>query len=156
MESAIGIYQPVYKPALAERLDRGFIAFDWLSNPAPAFRELALHQHFADRKIHSRHRLTGLLSAKFFSKTKLRSRQVYDWIAENPGYELYLINGLPYIPYANYNIIERGQLQHQPAFEVRMRALCREIGLKIPEEFPRQTNANLCACNYWIASSGFW
>ena len=73
MEPSIGIYQPFFKPALLERLDRGFIALDWLSNPAPALRELAIHRHIAAEKIYSRHQLTGLLSAKFFSKTKLKS-----------------------------------------------------------------------------------
>jgi hypothetical protein len=156
MEPLIGIYQPFYKTALIERLDFGFIALDWLSNPTPALRELALHHHIAVQNIYSRHRLTGLLSPKFFAKTKLRSQQVYDWIADNPGHEIYLINGLPYIPYANYNDIERSKINNHPAFESWTRTLCREIGLELPEQFPRQTHANLCACNYWIASPSFW
>ncbi len=155
MESFIGIYQPYYKPALIERLDRGFIALDWLSNPTPALRELALHHHMAVQKIYSRHHLTGLLSPKFFAKTKLRSQQVYDWIADNPGHDIYLINGLPYITYANYNDIERSKLNNHAAFESGPGVLQRD-GLELPEEFPRQTHANLCACNYWVASPSFW
>lgn len=154
--SAIGIYQPVFKAALAERLDPGFIALSWLSNPMPALRELALHRHIAINKIYERHRLTGLFSAKFFSKTRLRSQQVHQWISENPGYDVYLINGMPYIPYASYNLIERSTNIHNPRFEKWARFVSSVIGLELPEPLPRQTNANLCACNYWVGSARFW
>lgn len=156
MNSTIGIYQPFYKPALIPRLDRGFTPLDWLANPAPALRELTLHRHIAVNKLYARHQLTGLLSPKFFSKTRLSSWRVYDWISENPGYDIYLINGMPYIPYANYNLIERSRLLHNPRFEEWVRLVCCEIGLPLPEQLPRQTNANMCACNYWVASSKFW
>jgi hypothetical protein len=156
MESRIGIYQPCYKPALIERLDPGFIMLDWMSNPAPALRELALHQHIADEKIYTQHQLTGLLSPKFYSKTRLDSRQVYDWISDNPGRDIYLIGGLPYVPYANYNSLERSKIVSHPAFERWARSVANEIGLDIPQHLPRQTNANFCGCSYWIASPAFW
>jgi hypothetical protein len=156
MKCSIGIYQPFYKRALIERLDPGFIPLDWMSNPAPALRELALHRHIAVNRIYAGHQLTGLLSPKFFSKTGLRSQQVYDWISANPGHDIYLINGLPYLPYANYNLIERSTIVHHPSFESWARSLSSEIGLELPGKLPRQTNANLCVCNYWIASARFW
>jgi hypothetical protein len=156
MKSSVGIYQPFYKPALIERLDPGFIALDWLSNPTPALRELALHRHIAINRIYGRHQLTGLFSPKFFSKTGLRSQEVYDWISGNPGHDIYLINGLPYIPYASYNLIERSTNIHNPKFESWARSVAREIGLELPVELPRQTNANLCVCNFWVGSATFW
>ncbi|THD72723.1 MAG: hypothetical protein E7813_03760 [Bradyrhizobium sp.] len=152
----IGIYQPFFKPELVERLDRGFLALDWLPNPAPALRELALHKHIADRKIYEKHQLTGVLSAKFFSKTKLKSEQVYNWILDNPKHDIYLVNGFPYVPYAGYNNVERTIIQRGYPFDILMRKLCRRIGLELPEEFPRQIQANLCLCSYWIASATFW
>src|SRR5476649_2687741 len=121
MKSSIGIYQPFYKRALIERLDPGFIPLDWMSNPAPALRELALHRHIAVNRIYSGHQLTGLLSPKFFSKTRLRSQQVYDWISDNPGHDIYLINEAPYTSYASYNGIERSKINCHPAFESSMR-----------------------------------
>jgi hypothetical protein len=156
MGSSIGIYQPFFKASVIERLDPGFMALDWLLNPTPALRELALHQHIAVQGIYSRHQLTGLLSPKFFSKTNLRSQQVYAWIADNPGHDIYLINGGPYGPYTTYNSVERSKITHHPAFESWMRALCGTIGFELPKDFLRQTNANRCACNYWIASPTFW
>jgi hypothetical protein len=156
MESSIGIYQPFYKPSLVERLDPGFIPLDWLSNPAPALRELALHHHIATSRLFARHALTGLLSPKFFSKTRLRARQVYDWIAENKGHDIYLINGGAHVPYVHYNGVVRNRILHSPVFEERMRDLCAKIGFELPEKFPRQTNANRSGCNYWMASATFW
>jgi hypothetical protein len=156
MERSVGIYQPFFKASLIERLDPGFIALDWMSNPTPALRELALHKHIAVQNIYSRHQLTGLLSPKFFAKTNLHSQQVYDWIADNPGHDIYLINGGPYGPYTTYNSVERTKISQGPAFESWMRALCMTFGLELPEELPRQTNGNRCSCNYWIASPTFW
>ena len=52
MEASVGIYQPFYKPAFVERLDGGFIPLDWLANPAPALRELALHRHMTTCLVH--------------------------------------------------------------------------------------------------------
>lgn len=156
MEPPVGIYQPFYKPSLIERLDPGFIPLDWLANPMPALRELALHHHIATHRLFARHRLTGLLSPKFFAKTRLRSQQVYDWIADHPGRDVYVISGGSHVPYVNFNSVERSQLRHSPLFEQQMRSLCRRIGFDLPKEFPRQTNANRSAASYWIASAAFW
>jgi len=156
MESSVGIYQLFYKSSLIKRLDPGFIPLDWLSNPMPALRELAVHDHIAKTRLFARHRLTGFFSPKFFSKTGLRSQRVYDWIAENPGHDIYLISGGCHVPYVHYNGVVRNQILHSPEFEDRMRDLCEKIGFELPEEFPRQTNANRSGCSYWIASATFW
>jgi hypothetical protein len=156
MKSPIGIYQPFFKPALIERLDAGFTPLNWLSNPAPGLRELALHRYIASHEIYLKHELTGLVSPKFFSKTKLDAKSVHQWIADNPGRDVYLVNGAPFVPYANYNAIERNNINHSPILEQRLRLLCRDIGLSLPPRLPRQTHANLCCCSYWIASADFW
>ncbi|THD70160.1 MAG: hypothetical protein E7813_09145 [Bradyrhizobium sp.] len=156
MESSVGIYQPFYKSSLIKRLDPGFIPLDWLSNPTPALRELALHHHIAQNKLFARHRLTGLFSPKFFSKTGLHSQRDYDWIAESPGHDIYLISGGCHVPYLHYNGVVRNQILHSPEFEERMSDLCGKIGFELPEEFPRQTNANRSGCSYWVASATFW
>jgi hypothetical protein len=155
MKPSIGIYQPFYKPELVERLDDGFTALNWLSNPAPALREFALHRYIAQQKIYKRHQLSGVLSPKFFSKTGLLSSQIYSWLEDNPGRDLYLVNGMPFLPYQHFNGVERNYTQN-PEFERHFRSLCAAIGFELPEEFPRQTNADFCGCSYWIGSPGFW
>jgi hypothetical protein len=155
MAPGVGIYQPFYKSELRKRLDPGFTPLDWMSNPSPRLRELALHHHILGERLHRKHKLTGLLSPKFYSKTGLVAGTIYQWIANNPGHDIYLINGTPFVPYANYNAVERNRIQ-APAFENQMRSLCQIIEFPLPDQFSRQTNANLCGCNYWIASSSFW
>jgi len=156
MTPSIGIYQPFYKPALIERLDPGFVSLDWQSNPTPGLRELALHRHIATNRLFARHELTGLFSPKFFSKTGLHSSQVSEWIAKNPGYDIYLISGGCHVPYVHFNGVVRNQMIHSPDFEERMRDLCGKIDFPLPKEFPRQTNLNRSGCNYWVASRDFW
>jgi hypothetical protein len=151
----IGIYQPFFNQAVRDYLDPGFIALDWLHNPLPELRELALHQHILQSRIHENHRLTGLLSPKFFSKTKLTSDEVFGWIERNPGHDLYCFNGRAFIPYIAYNSVERGAFVH-PGFEQGMRRVCREIGFELPLELGRQTNAQSLQCNYWCATPSFW
>ncbi|THD75171.1 MAG: hypothetical protein E7813_01565 [Bradyrhizobium sp.] len=96
------------------------------------------------------------MSPKFYSKTRLGSQHVHDWISDNPGRDIYLIGGLPYVPYANYNSVERSTIVSHPAFESWARSVGGEIGLELPDTLPRQTNANFCGCSYWIASPEFW
>jgi hypothetical protein len=149
----IGIYQPLFNEAIREYLGPGFITLDWLHNPSPELRELALHHHILQSRIFERHNLTGIFSPKFFSKTGLTSREVKDWISQNPGHEIYCFNGRPFVPYTCYNSME--QASH-PGFEDGMRRVCRAIGFDLPAESGRQTNRQTIYCNFWCASPSFW
>jgi hypothetical protein len=150
----IGIYQPLFNEAIREYLDPGFITLDWLHNPSPELRELALHHHILQSRLFERHKLTGLVSPKFFSKTGLTSHEVKDWINQNPGHEIYCFDGRPFVPYTSYNSIERGALSH-PGFEDWMRRVCRAVGFDLPVELGRQTNQQTIHCNFWCASASF-
>jgi len=152
-----GIYQPVFMQSLRPYLDPGFLELDWQHNPTPALRELALHEHIYNSGVYFDHDLTGLLSPKFFSKTALTSSEVKEWIARNPGHELYCITGRPFVPYIAYNGIERAQRNRSlPEFEAKLRRLCAEIGYRLPRELGRQTNRDLLLCNYFVGTRSFW
>jgi len=153
--SEIAIYQPFFNEAVREYLDPGFIALDWLHNPRPELRELLLHHHILKSRVFERHELTGLVSPKFYSKTGLCSREVKNWILENPGHEIYCFEGRPFIPYTAYNNLERGKLLH-PGFEEGMRYICSKIGLDLPSELDRQSIGQTIHCNYWCATPRFW
>jgi hypothetical protein len=112
--------------------------------------------HLADSKIYQGHDLTGLLSPKFYSKTGLTSGRLEQWISGHPGYDLYGINGQPYVSYTAFNTIEQAERSHGLPFEKGIRALCAEIGLDLPAEFGRQTNSNAFYCNYWCGTREFW
>lgn len=155
LNSPIGIYQPLFNEAIREYLDPGFITLDWLHNPSPELRELAVHHYILESRIFERHSLTGIVSPKFFSKTGLTSREVKDWINQNPGHEVYCIDGRPFVPYTSYNSIERAALSH-PEFEDGMRRVCSAIGFDLPVELGRQTNQQTIHCNFWCASPSFW
>jgi len=153
--SEIGLYQTVFTEAVREYLDPGFIALDWLNNPRPELREIALHHHILHERLFERHRLTGLVSPKFFAKTGLTSSDVERWINENPGHEIYCFDGRPFVPYTNFNGIERGNLCH-PGFGEGLRYVCQKIGFDLPVELGRQSIRQTVHCNYWCATPGFW
>ena len=153
---SIGIYQPVYDESVRPFLDSGFIELDWRHNPAPALREFTLHRHICETGLFNRHDLTGLVSPKFFAKTGLGSRAVKSWIADNPGHELYCIDGRPFVAYRSYNSIEWAEHAHPPNFEDRMRRVCSAIGFELPVELGRQSVRQSIHCNYWFATASFW
>lgn len=154
-DSRIGIYQPIFKEAIREYLDPGFIALDWLHNPSPEMRELALHHHILQSRLYEKHDYTGLFSPKFFAKTGLTAHEVKDRITKNPGHEIYCFDGRPFIAYTAYNSMERGALVH-PGFEEGVRHLCREIGFDLPVELGRQTNQQTIYASFWCATPNFW
>jgi hypothetical protein len=155
LSASIGIYQPLFTKAVREYLDPGFTVLDWLHNPSPELRELALHHHIWQSRLFERRHLTGLLSPKFFSKTGLTSRDVKHWIKQNPGHDIYCFDGRPFVPYTHYNSIERGVINH-PEFEDLTRRVCLAIGFGLPVQLGRQTNRQTIYCNFWCASSSFW
>jgi len=155
LDAKIGIYQPIFKESIRQYLDPGFIALNWLHNPSPELRELALHQHILRCRFYEKHELTGLFSPKFFAKTGLAAHVVKKWIDKNPGHALYCFDGRPFIPYTAYNSVERGALSHHD-FEKGMRQVCRAIGLDLPVELGRQTNQQTIHCNFWCATPAFW
>ena len=152
----IGIYQSVYSEAVRDFLDHGFIPLNRIGNPEPELRELGIHCDMFDAGLHRQHDLTGLVSPKFFSKTLLRSSHVHCWIEENPGYDLYLINARPFVPYTTFNCIDRAERAHGPNFERRFRQMCSDIGLKTPEVIGRQNHTNTVYCSYWCGTQALW
>jgi hypothetical protein len=152
----LGAYQVVLSDEIVPFLDGGFLPLDWRANPTPELREIAIHAHVGRSGLFRNHKITGAISAKFYVKTNLRSLDVNNWITANPGYDVYLINSVPFIPYINYNSIERGCLRHQADFDIIMRALCNRVGVNLPDDLRRQSNKNSALNSCWFASQGFW
>lgn len=153
---SIAFYQPVYRAGVRAFLDPGFVALDWLHNPTPELRELALHLHIAQTGLFNNHDLTGLLSPKFYSKTGLTSHDVMSWIAANPGYEVYCIAGRPFMPYTGFDNIARSKRMHGPDFDIQLRSVADMLGVAPPATIGRHSNDNLFHCNYWCATPTFW
>lgn len=156
MHRKIGIYRNYSHPDLIGYLDPGFIPLDWTHNPYPQIREVAIHHDFGQREAYREHHLSGVLSPKFFSKTKMRAARAHDWIEANPGYEIYLISGGPFMPYVAFNSIERGCAIHGDEFESRARLVYSALGVELPERLGRQTARNLAYTSAFVATQDFW
>lgn len=151
-----GIYQVVLSDKAVPYLDPGFLPFDWRDNPAPPLREIAIHAHVARTGLFRRHRLTGVLSAKFHAKTRLLSAEVKAWIADHPGHDIYLVSGHPHSPYFAFNSFERGNMLFGADFEQVIRQVCDRLGMPVPGRMGRQSNRNLALASYWVATAEFW
>lgn len=155
-DGSIGLYQTIYSEAVRSFLDPGFIPLERTDNPEPELRELGIHSDFFEAGLHRRHALSGIVSPKLFSKTMLRFADIHSWIESSPGYELYIINGRPFIPYTVFNGMELAERAHGPNFEQKFRRMCSDIGMKTPDTIGRQNNANTVYCSYWCGSRAFW
>jgi len=156
MTAELGIYQVVLSDEALPYLDPAFLPFDWRTNPTPELREIPIHAHFVRSGLTKKHRLSGVLSVKFYAKTGLTAADTAGWIAANPGYEVYLISGHPYLPYWGYNSLERGSAILRADLEQVMRKLCARIGIPLPAKMWRQTNLNSAYSSYFVATEDFW
>ena len=151
-----GLHQIVLNDNILPYIDPGFIPLDWKHNPWPGVREILIHAHVAEQKLYRKYELTGAFSAKFYTKTNLKSHDVKTWINNNPGYDVYMICGGPYFPYMYYNGIDFGTALRRDDFEIVFRQMCEKIGLDIPSKFGRQTNINVAYCSFFVGTQNFW
>lgn len=152
----IDIYQVFYKEEQAQGLDPAFIPFDNLSNLKPEEREFPLLEQLYSESKPNLSDLCGLVSPKFFQKSKLRGDQFLQWIESNPGYEAYCVNPFPQDSYIFLNYWEQAAYFH-PAIIGLTQSLFDNLGLKIDlRTFPRQTKIQSCMCNFWVGNSSFW
>ncbi len=152
----IGLYQVVLSDAVIPYLDPGFAPLDWRHNPCPEMREILIHDHMVKTGITKKHRLTGVLSAKFFVKTNLRSHDILNWIQSNPGHDIYLISGHPFVTYFGFNSIELANSFHRSDFGDVYNQVCGRLGVRPTSIDERQTNENFSYCSYFFATPEFW
>jgi hypothetical protein len=139
---------------MAARVDPPFIALEVA--PAPRERETAHALEFWRRENHRRHQVSGILSAKFSRKTRLRPPQFVEFIEQNPGYDVWFVNPWPHLRYFAFNIWEQGEEFH-PGLLRRAGRLLEAANQPIAvEAFPRSRVESLLFCNFWAGTEAFW
>ncbi len=150
------IWQNYHQPAQRAGLDPAFIPLDGTANPRTEFRELAL---FA-RAYHSgRHLLaghTGILSAKFGAKTGIGGAAFLDFIAANPGADVYFINPFPQNAYFSFNVWEHAEQCHPGLTALAQQLLWRAGSDICLATLGRNAADTLLYANYWVGNRRFW
>lgn len=153
---SIGIHTICYAPGMADAVDPDFLPFDVTADPQPERRETAHMLTFWRRGLHRECSVTGLLSPKFTAKTGISGRVFNDFIANNPGYDVWFINPYPHYYYLSYNIWEHGEIWYPGLCE---RASQVFAAARVPVDlraFPRSKKSTLLFSNIWAGTSSFW
>jgi hypothetical protein len=133
------------------------IPFDVILNPEPIRRETAHFIKFSKfiKSILSDSDFFTLISDSFFRKTNFSQRTIEDWVYENPGYDLYIVNPNPSLAYLNFNMWQQGEKWHSGLNHVK-KVLYQE--LRIPPKLinRRVNNQVACYASYYFANLEFW
>jgi len=154
--TSIKIYQSYYLEKQIKTLDGHFIPYDVSNNPHPEFRETPVLIDLYNLGYHKDSNYTGFFSHKFNQKSKLSGKVFLDFIRNNPGYDLYILNPFPQIAYQAFNVWEQGEAFHTGIAELAD-TLFKHSGLKYRTETTgRNKRDTLSYSNYWAGNNKFW
>jgi hypothetical protein len=153
----INIYQNYHAPELKKYLDPAFIPNDNTSNENPEFREYWLFLRMYERGKHKEADYTGLLSWKFNEKTSIKGTKFIEFIENNPGYDVYFINPLPFLinAYAFQNVWHQGDFYHPGLLDFMQRVM-NKLNYGIDLKSMRNDESTTLFCNYWVGNVRFW
>lgn len=141
---------------MAATVDADFLPFDVSAEPQQDRRETAHMLTFWRLGKHREFAVSGLLSPKFARKTGINGAIFNDFIARNPGYDVWFVNPYPHYLYLSYNIWEHGELWY-PGLCERASQLFARAGMPIElADFPRSTRNTLLFSNIWAGTTKFW
>jgi hypothetical protein len=112
MSTNTKIFQIYFKPELAAHCDPAFTPLDNTENPRPELREWYVwdkeHENILEQELD----YWGFVSWKFQEKTGLTGKQAFDFINNNPGYDVYLFNPCIINEAVFANSWEQGDIHH--------------------------------------------
>src|ERR1700733_2169481 len=145
----IGIHTICHAPGMVEAVDPAFLPFDVTAEPQAERRGTAHMLTFWRQGGHREYPGSGLLSPKFSAKTGIDGNVFTDFIASNPGYDVWFINPYPHYFYLSYNIWEHGELWY-PGLCQRAAQIFAAAGINMDlAGFPRSTPGTLLFSNIW-------
>jgi hypothetical protein len=152
---AISIHQIFYDPAQRLALDPAFIPHDNTANPCPEWREYHVFRTAWLAGACRGADVTGYVSWKFTAKTGVSGRAFLEFIAANPGHDVYFINPHRVEPRPFANIWQQAEVHHPGIIDLAQRILA-AVGLEIDLAHLEQPRDQVLFCNYWAGTGRFW
>lgn len=156
MSTNMKIFQIYYKPEQLAELDPAFEPCDNTDNPRPELREWHVWDREYKKCCKEKLDYWGFVSWKFKDKSNLNGQEVIDFINQNPGYDLYLINPCIVNEAVFVNSWEQGDIHHPDISKIG-NIFLEKIGIKDPavKDVVLDRNATTFA-NYIVGSRAFW
>ena len=149
----ITIYQNYITEEDRQMLDPSFVPFDWRHNPTPELYEIAIFFDFFKSGRYKETDYVGVVSKKFFDKTKISGAKFIEFIRNNPGKDVYFINPFPQHAYFSFNVWQIGEIYHKGISSATQHLFNRaNIPVKI-DQLGRNNHNTLLYCNYWVGNT---
>jgi hypothetical protein len=152
---AISIHQIYYDPAQRSALDPAFIPYDNTANPCPEWREYHVFRTVWLAGACRGDDVTGYVSWKFRAKTGIPGRAFVEFIAANPGHDVYFINPHRVEPRPFATIWQQAEVHHPGIVALAQRILA-AVGFELDLMHLEQPPDQVLFCNYWAGTARFW
>lgn len=154
MTQAIKIFQIYYRPEQVSSLDPAFEALDNAGVNDP-FLEFGVIKRLHDQPANAALDYWGAVSWKFQQKTGLSGGQLYKFIRDRPGYDVYYCNPHPHVEGLHYNLFLQGHARHADFLSLTQQVLPL-AGLDMALTTMFMPPAAFAAANYIVATPAFW
>lgn len=156
MSTNTKIFQIYYKPELAQYCDPKFTPLSNVDNPHPELREWDVWNRHHEGILEQNLDYWGFVSWKFKEKTNLSGEQVFEWIKNNPGHDVYLLNPCIVNEAVFINGWEQGDLHHPNISSIGQKFLGKVgYGEQDLRSIVLDRNYTVFA-NYLVGNRDFW
>ncbi len=150
------MFQNFYTEGQETKLDPAFVPHDGTRNARTDHREVALFLRLYHSGQYKAADYTGIVSPKFGERTRITGTAFLDFVARNPGYDVYFINSYPSNAYYSFNVWEHGEIHHPGLMTLAQYLFdCAGLGWDV-FHMGRNSRATLLYCNYWLGNERFW
>ena len=151
----VAIHQIFYADTQRSLLDPAFTPYDNRLNPDPDWREYHVFRtEYRQDRVRD-DAVTGYVSWKFGTKTRVRGSAFLDFIERHPDRDVYFISP-PWIEPTRFrNIWLQGEDSH-PGIIGLVREVFRRCGIDCDPEKMDQPESQVLYCNYWAGTRRFW
>jgi hypothetical protein len=156
----IDIHQIFYDAQSASQLDPGAIPFDNSNEPPPTRFEYGVFKQLYNQGAMAHEGITGVVSAKFHSKTGWTMDFVRKTVSDLPGYDLYLFDPPPLqvLSWLSLNCWHQARMWHGdevvPLASHVLSALPAYAHIDLTGF--RLSAKNSIYCNYWLGNRKAW
>lgn len=150
------VFQIYFKSELAAHCDSAFTPLDNTDNPRPELREWDVWNRNHDAILDENLDYWGFVSWKFKEKTNLTGQQVFDFISNNPGHDVYLFNPCIVNEAVFINSWEQGDMHHHGISTIGQKFL-NKLGYEDQDLRSILLDRNRTVfANYVVGNRDFW
>jgi len=156
MSNNTKIFQIYFKPELKAHCDPAFTPLDNTTNPRPELREWDVWDREYNKIVKQKLDYWGFVSWKFKEKTNLSGEQVFKFINDNPGYDVYLLNPCILNEACFANSWEQGDIHH-PNISTIGSSFLKKVGYgDVDVKAMVLDKDRTVFANYIVGSAAFW